>query len=132
MKSSWKQWTVGFITGLSVGFYSIYVAQCFWNWFGVPYLHIPSISFLQACCLMILIGFFTRRGFPLLLTTETGQMKVITAGIGYCLPDEKREQWEADDSAFNLLTIFALIFDGFALNTLLLLTEYLVHKAMIA
>jgi hypothetical protein len=58
-----------------------------WNWFAVPALHVPSVSFLAMVGLVWLIDLLIDR-----TDTDEFRWKAVDAVIDVCVPDHKRQQ----------------------------------------
>ena len=93
VKRSWK-WSPEFhfelLIDLPIGLYVAFVAQCFWNWFVVPALRLPEISFLHMLGLWWMIALLIR-------SSAERQMRFLVfllGVIGLCVPPERTRELE--------------------------------------
>ena len=125
VKRSWK-WSPEFhfelLIDLPIGLYVAFVAQCFWNWFVVPALRLPEISFLHMLGLWWMIALLIR-------SSAERQMRglVFLLGvIGLCVPPERTtELAELMDS--RLLDELILGLGQISRNTLALALGFGLH-----
>jgi hypothetical protein len=129
----WKKWVATWTVASLIGLYSVFVAEHYWNWLGVPILHVQRVTFLQTLCIMILIGLFTRSGFPFRFTkSEVGYMKSLEYALGLCIPLDKQDDWKlySNDSAADFFEAFGTILGALGTNTVLLGLGYFLHIAV--
>ena len=90
-KSKWSaEFPFELLIDLPIGLYVAFVAQCFWNWFVVPALRLPEISFLHMLGLWWMIALLIR-------SSAERQMRglVFLLGvIGLCVPPERTRELE--------------------------------------
>jgi hypothetical protein len=55
MENLFKNMPLFFVIGIFVSLLKAFVVQSFWNWFAVPDLHLPSISFWATYGLLLLV-----------------------------------------------------------------------------
>ncbi len=114
------------LVGLPVGIYTAFVAECFWNWFAVPALHVSEISFLQWLGLYWLIGLLKGRSSD----EEDNRWISLMSVLELCIPEEKQQalkdlrETEAD---LDLLKAFWLVSAQVAGNTFTLTLGFILH-----
>lgn len=115
------------LVGLPVGLYTAFVAECFWNWFAVPALHLPEISFLQWLGLWWLIGLFVR---PSSSSENDKRWTLSMSVLELCVPEGKqaalKELLEANP-ILTFLEAFSMIFGQVVGNTITLVLGFLLH-----
>lgn len=89
---SWKKMLAGFGVAVGVGFYTTFVIQNLWNWFAVPALHVPEISYWTIYGLLL--------GARLVFEKdETFEKQEIFGRVGMmieaCVPEEKQADLNA-------------------------------------
>jgi hypothetical protein len=130
MMSSVLKWSSMAFVGLVAGLYTAFVAQCFWNWFAVPALHLSSLSFLQMLGLLWLIQLLTARS-P---AADDKRWTLLASMIELCVPEEKQEE-VADlkevDPLENILAVFSTIFGQVVGNTLTLVLGFTLHAVIV-
>jgi hypothetical protein len=81
---------IALLVGLPVGFYTAFVAQCYWNWFAASALHLPEISFLQMLGLWWMIDLLIIRP-----ARDDGRAWALLASITeLCVPPERQREME--------------------------------------
>ena len=93
VKRSWK-WSPEFhfelLIDLPIGLYITFVAHCFWNWFVVPALRLPGISFLHMLGLWWMIALLIR-------SSAERAMRGVVFLLGVtrlCVPPERTKELE--------------------------------------
>lgn len=127
-----KKMVAAWIIALFVGLYSTFVALCLWNWFAVPYLHLPNISYLQLWGLMLLGTALMRGNFTTATSSEQGRWASLGQAVEMCIPDEKQQAWKDywdGEPARVLLESFGAIIGSLASNTLVLILGFFLHAA---
>lgn len=89
---SWKKMLAGFRVAVVVGFYTTFVIQNLWNWFAVPALHVPEISYWTMYGLLL--------GARLVFEKdETFEKAEVFGRVGMmieaCVPEEKQADLNA-------------------------------------
>ena len=121
-------WIVAFLVGL----YSTFVALCLWNWFAVPILHLPRLSFLQLWGLMLLASALMRGNFQTSSGTETGKWTTLCTAIEMCIPDDKQQTWKEHwqmEPVQAVMDSIEAILGTFATNTLVLILGFILYAA---
>lgn len=127
-----KKMVAAWIIAFLVGLYSTLVALCLWNWFAVPILHLPSISFLQLWGLMLLASTLMRGNFQTSTNSESGKWAMLGAAVELCIPDEKQQQWKDywdGEPARVFFEAVGTIVGALATNTLVLALGFILHAA---
>jgi hypothetical protein len=62
MESIWKKMPLLFVIGIFVSLFDAFVLQSLWNWYAVPYLRLPEITFWATYGLLLLIQVIVREG----------------------------------------------------------------------
>ncbi len=83
MKKSYLIWPTAFITGL----YRTFVLECCWNWFAVPFLGVPGISYWGMFGINLLITLF----FPSKNEANEYRWEILTATVETCVPEDRKE-----------------------------------------
>jgi hypothetical protein len=119
-------WVIAFLVGL----YSTFVALNLWNWFAVPYLHLPNLSFLQLWGLMMLAGSLVRGNLRTSSRSEEGRWATLGEAIELCIPNEKQQDWK-DYWKLEPHRVFfetvGTIIEALASNTLVLILGFILH-----
>jgi hypothetical protein len=128
MKSAFWKFVVPFLVALPVGFYTAFVAECFWNWFAVPALHVSEIGFLPWLGLWWLISLL----FSSDTTADNKRWKILLSAVELCVPEEKqaalKEMVEFETEGFSTtLDIFGMIFGKLVGNTVTLGLGFALH-----
>ena len=127
-----KKMVAAWIIAFLVGLYSTFVALNLWTWFAVPFLHLPSLSFLELWGLMLLSGALMKGNFQVGSSNESGKWATLGTAIEMCIPEERQHLWKeywSGEPARVLLESFGAIFGAFATNTLVLILGFLLHAA---
>jgi hypothetical protein len=77
-------WVIAFFVGL----YGTFVGLNLWNWFAVPILHLPSLSYLQLWGLMLLTSTVMRGNFNTSSGSDQGRWATLGTAVEMCIPDE--------------------------------------------
>lgn len=85
---NWKKMGIVFGLGVVISFYTTFVVQSLWNWFAVPSLNAPQISYWTTYGLVLLIRLFSERDDFKDLEISNRLAMMIEA----CVPEEKREE----------------------------------------
>lgn len=101
----------------AVGFYTTFVLQNLWNWFVVPSINVPYISYWQMYGFNLLVG--------TVIEPDTFPMLVQHAS----LPDEKRREIEETVTDERLWTevVGPLLFGKLLNRTITLATGWAIH-----
>lgn len=129
MKKTFWKWCLVLLVSFPVGFYTAFVAQCFWNWFAAPVLHIPEISFLQMLGILWLIQLLTSKA----TAGDDGRWELLFSVIELCVPQDKLEELKerADGSTvISTLKAFTAVFGQIVGNTLTLVFGFVLHVAI--
>jgi hypothetical protein len=122
MKKSILKWAAFLSVGLIVGLYTAYVAECFWNWFAVPTLHVDDVSFFQMLGLLWLVQLIIKP----FAGDDIQQNKLISV-VGLCVPEDKQaevaEITRTDDTSENVMIVFAQV----GRNTVMLILGFVLH-----
>jgi len=126
MKFSFWKWFGIVLVGLLIGCYTAFVAECFWNWFAVPVLHVSDVSFLQMLGILWLIQVITARATD----GDNKRWILLFDVLELCVPHEKLPELEGlkkSDSS-------EVFFEGFPVaaaqvgnNTLMLALGFALH-----
>lgn len=76
---------IAFITG----FYTTFVLQIFWNWFVIPVLHVPTISFWEMYGLTLIMSLFVKQHKNELV--DENRWVFLTAFLNACVPEDKKD-----------------------------------------
>jgi hypothetical protein len=84
---STKKWFWFWIVSMVVALYTTFVMQNLWNWFAVPALNVPRISYLMMYGLGLLAGLiFEHQDFA-----EEQHRDLVFAILDFCVPEDKHE-----------------------------------------
>ena len=122
-KSKWSaEFPFELLIDLPIGLYVAFVAQCFWNWFVVPALRLPGISFLHMLGLWWMIALLIRSSAE----REIRGLIFLVGITRLCVPPERTKELEKlmdsrslDDSLLGLWQIVR--------NTLTLMLGFGLH-----
>lgn len=124
--SFWKWFSVMLI-GLPVGMYTAFVAECYWNWFAVPSLHVSELSFLQMLGILWLIQLI----IPKQSSNADGRVwALLLSAIELCVPAEKQEELtelKEPPAIAAIIEGFSAIVGQLASNTFMLLLGFILH-----
>jgi hypothetical protein len=81
-----KMLFLSFPIGMIVGIYTAFVAMCYWDWFIVSTLHVPSIPLLAMVGIIWLIGLLADKS-----EGDDIHRENLYTVLDYCIPDDKRE-----------------------------------------
>lgn len=84
MKESWFSFAV-----LILDFYSTFVLKNLWNWFAVPALGVPVISYWGMYGLVLLIRSISATGPNI---EQDRRWKTIFAALDFCLPQDRIDE----------------------------------------
>ncbi|HTQ61141.1 MAG TPA: hypothetical protein VMI32_13005 [Candidatus Solibacter sp.] len=85
---NWKKMAIVFGIGVIVNFYITFVVKSLWNWFAVPSLNAPQISYWTTYGLVLLIRLLADRNDFKELEVSNRLSMMIDA----CVPEEKRTE----------------------------------------
>jgi hypothetical protein len=123
-------WAIAFFIGL----YRTFVSLNLWNWFAVPYLHLPNLSFLQLWGLMLLASAVMPGNFHAGESDEKMRWATLGEAVQMCIPDDKqhtwKEYWDGEPARVFFCTVGGIL-GAFASNTLVLVMGFLLHIATI-
>jgi hypothetical protein len=108
MKRLFWRWSGVLLVGLLVGLYTAFVAQCFWNWFAVPVLHLAEISFLQMLGILWLIQLLTTRSPK----EDDKRWELLASLVELCVPVEKQTELADLKESDPLTGVLAGCFDN--------------------
>lgn len=126
MKQSFWKWFGIVLIGLPIGCYTAFVAECYWNWFAVPILHVSSVSFLQMLGILWLIQVLTSRSS----TPEDKHWALLMSVIELCVPSDKQKELaelKESNPFIGFLEAFSMTFGQIASNTLMLALGFTLH-----
>jgi hypothetical protein len=126
MKKTLLKWLGVFLVALPVGLYTAFVAQCFWNWFAVPVLHVSEVSFLEMLGLLWLIQLLTSR-HP---AADDKRWALLASLIELCVPPERQQELSELREGNPLATMiegFSAVFGQVVGNTVTLVLGFALH-----
>jgi hypothetical protein len=88
----WKKWAIAWAVAIVVGFYTTFVVQSLWNWFAVPSLNAPTVSYWTAYGLVLLIRLVFDKNDYIKDQEAFGRLGMM---IEACVPEEKRAELTA-------------------------------------
>ena len=128
-------WVLGI--GFIVGFYTTFVLQCLWNWFAVPALQVPRISYWLMFGLNNLISLLFERSEAseeIRENVRNKQWVISMAVLDACVPDEKQSEVQKDIKQYTddgiWGTVVTTIFRQLAVNTIALGVGWAIHTAL--
>jgi len=86
---NWKKLGMVFALGLVVSFYTTFVLENLWNWFAVPALAAPQISYWTAYGFVLLIRLLFDKDATYKDQEVFGRLGMM---IDACVPEEKRAE----------------------------------------
>lgn len=75
---------------LLVGLYTTLVLESLWNWFAVPSLHAPELSYWAVYGLQLMIGLLSQ-GSALSEIEQKTQELLLTV-LDFCIPEDRMEE----------------------------------------
>jgi len=126
MKSQFWKAIGALLVGLPVGCYTAFVAECLWNWFAVPALHLSEISFLQMLGILLLIQVLIGQSSE----DQDKRWEWLASVVGLCAPDEKRqalEEMTEKTLRVDFVEGFFLVFAKVGVNTFMLALGFVLH-----
>jgi hypothetical protein len=126
MKTSFWKWFGLVLISLPIGCYTAFVAECFWNWFAVPVVHVSNVSFLQMLGIIWLIQVITARPTD----SDNKRWVLLFDLLELCVPPEKLPELEGlkkPDSINVFLEGFSMATGQIASNTLMLVLGFALH-----
>jgi hypothetical protein len=118
---------------LLVGLYSTFVALNLCGWFAVPYLHLPSLSFLQLWGLMLLAGMLARGNFQSASEGDKNKWAALITAVEMCIRDEKQQAWKEYwdmEPARVLMESFGAVIGALLWSTLVLCLGFILHSVI--
>ncbi len=91
MEKMWKTMPLFFIFGIVIALFTAFVLQNLWNWFAVPTLHVPTVSFWAMYGFALLIGLFqgdSRSNDQI----DNKRWEAVFYALDFCLTAEQREE----------------------------------------
>ncbi len=124
MKTLLLKWLGLLLITLPVSLYTAFVAQCFWNWFAVPTLHVSSVSFLEMLGLLWLVQLLTSRPSG----SDDSHWGLLASLIELCVPAEKQKELADLSSPFSVfIEECSAVFGQVAGNTVMLVLGFVLH-----
>jgi hypothetical protein len=120
--SFWKLFGAVLI-GLPIGLYTAFVAECYWNWFAVPVLHVAHVSFLQMLGVLWLIQVITARP-P---SGDDKRWVLLLSAVALSVPNEKQTELKElmEPNSFDfIIQGFSAAVGQIASNTLMLVLGF--------
>jgi hypothetical protein len=114
------------LVALPVGFYTAFVAQCFWNWFAVPTLHVAEVSFLEMLGLLWLIQLLISKPS----VADDRRFVLLASLIELCVPSERQEELsdlKQGNSLVDFIEGFSAVFGQVVGNTVTLALGFALH-----
>jgi hypothetical protein len=113
------------LIGLPIDLYTAFVAQCFWNWFAAPALHMPEISFLRMLGIWWMIALLIR-------SSPKGEIRTLVCLVGItslCVPPERTTELKEliDSTPSKLLDELLMGLGQIGQNTLTLALGFGLH-----
>src|SRR5215469_4322046 len=89
--ADFKKLLWAFPVGIVVSLYTTFIIQNLWNWFAVPALHVPEISFWVIYGLVLLVSLLMegQKSGDKFATEQ--KWKVVFHALDACIPSEKQE-----------------------------------------
>ncbi len=127
MKIFWK-FIASYLVALPVGLYTAFVAECYWNWFAVPALHVSEVGFLPWLGLWWLIGLFRNNDS----SVENKRWKILISAVELSVPAEKRDELNEmveleTEGLGQFMDIFGMVFGQLVGNTISLALGFGLH-----
>src|SRR4030095_15716360 len=87
--SAFKKWAFPYAIAFCVGFYTTFVLQSLWNWFAVPALNVPRLSYWGTYGLGMVIYCF--KASPGEFVTNEHRWKIAMTMLQDCVRPDREE-----------------------------------------
>jgi hypothetical protein len=124
--SLWK-WLGVMLIALPVGIFTAFVAECYWNWFAVPSLHVSELSFLQMLGILWLIQLLIPKPSS---NADANRWILLLSVVELCVPEEKQQalaDLKEPPPIAGILENFSLIVGQIASNAFMLALGFVLH-----
>lgn len=128
--ADFKKLLWAFPIGIVVSLYTTFIIQKLWNWFAVPALHVPEISFWGIYGLVLLVSILAEDQKGANKSKDEQRWRCLYHALDACIPAEKRDvvMEQIDEAGVGMWArIVSEVFGKVIGNTLTLIIGWVVH-----